>query len=178
MNKIEIVESNVKSTVTKKPWYKKWYIILTIIIFIAMTIFNFNYTLVCVSGNSMNPNFTDGNVLLAERNYNQLYRFDVVVISSNNAHRIVIKRIIGLPGDIIEYKDNQLFVNGEYVEDIYGSGITNDLKITVDKDKYFCLGDNREKSNDSRKYGLFSKDEIFAKVQTRRYVKLQTNPIY
>lgn len=180
MIKKEIIDTEVNQSneIDNKPWYKRWYIITTIIVFFIMMIFNYNFAFILVNGDSMNPNYENGNLVFADKQYEDLYRFDVVVINSDNADQILIKRIIGLPGDTIEYVDNQLFVNGEYVEDMYGSGMTNNFKIVVEDNSYFCLGDNRENSYDSRRYGLFTKDEIIAKVQGRRYVKLGANPLY
>lgn len=159
----------------KKHWYKKSSNIIILSIIILLLIFNYNFTFVIVNGESMEPNYTDGNFLLAERQYKYLSRFDVVVVNSKAANKVLIKRIIGLPGDEIEYKDNQLFVNGEYVSDAYGSGYTNNFKVTVEEGTYFCLGDNRENSYDSRKYGVFSEKEIIAKIKGRRHLDIKNS---
>lgn len=134
-------------------------IILTILlsIFIITRFFG----LAIVSGNSMEPNFKDGNIVLLQMVYN-LKRFDVVTIKTDD-YGIVIKRVIGLPNETIEYKDDSLYVNGEFVEDTFGSGITNDFKITLNNDEYFCMGDNRQNSIDSRDLGPFKEKYIIAK---------------
>lgn len=169
----EPVSDNTNKT-DSKPWYKRWHILLAIIIFISVMIFNYNYAFILISGDSMNPNYSDGNIVFANKHFDNLYRFDVVVINADNADQIIIKRIIGLPGDTIEYRNNELYVNNEFVEDIYGSGDTLNFSYVVEENSYFCLGDNREHSNDSRLYGTFEEDEIMAKVKGRRYVKLNT----
>lgn len=168
-------ETDKKIKTDDKPWYKRWYIIMTICIVIFMSIFNYNFTLVMISGDSMEPNFHDGNILLGDRHYNYIDRNDVVVINSKEAGKILIKRVIGLPGDHIEYKDNQLWVNGEYATDIYSKGYTNSFIIDVPEDSYFCLGDNRENSWDSRKYGSFESKDILAKLKVKQYTKLTFN---
>ena len=66
-----------------------------------------------------------------------------------------------MPNETIEYKDNKLYVNGEYIaEDFLSDVTTDDLRIVLGEDEYFCLGDNREVSKDSRYYGAFSKNDI------------------
>ena len=89
-------------------------------------------------------------------------RFDICVIDSDKASELLVKRIIGMPNETITYKDNKLYVNGEYIEetflddDIY----TEDFEVTLGDDEYFCMGDNRNVSRDSRYYGSFKKSEI------------------
>lgn len=158
-----------KSTKPKK-WYQKWYFKVAAVVIGITLIFNHFFTIVFISGNSMEPSFHDKNVLLGHRQYD-LWRFDVVTISSKEAGCILIKRVIGLPGETIEYKDNMLFVNGEYQPCVYSMGKTEDFSITLGRDEYYCLGDNRENSYDSRKYGPFTEDEIFSKLEYKVYPK-------
>lgn len=181
LKKVELDEEEVVNESTKKklPWYKRWYVIVMLFVLISTSIFNYNYTFVYVNGSSMEPNYEDGNIVLGEKHYDYLSRFDVVVINSDSVDNILIKRIIGLPNDTIEYVNNQLFVNGEYAVDLFGMGFTENYKIELGPDEYFCLGDNREHSWDSRLYGTFTKKEIIAKVKGRRHIKIGgVNPLY
>lgn len=161
----------------KIPWYKKWYLVTAIIVFVVMMIFNYNYALILVNGESMSPNYHNGDILFSQKQYDYLSRFDVVIINSPKADNVLIKRVVGLPGETIEYLDNQLYVNGEYIEDMYGTSTTQNFTITLDENSYYCLGDNREHSYDSRKYGSFSDKEILAKVYGRRHAKLADSPL-
>ena len=87
----------------------------------------------------------------------------------------MIKRVIGLPGDIVSILDNTLYINGEvYVENYLDEGLEyDDFELnslgyeTIPEDMYFVLGDNREDSLDSREIGLISKDDIIGKVSLR-----------
>ena len=56
-------------------------------------------------------------------------RFDIVVVQENNKY--IIKRVIGLPGESVMYKDNKLYINGKVIEDNYSKTTTNDLYIEV-----------------------------------------------
>ena len=85
----------------------------------------------------------------------------------------LIKRVIGLPGETVEYRNNQLYINGEPVEEpfldasytsTYPGTFTSDFKTEkLGEDEYFCMGDNRPHSSDSRYYGAFHKSDIVSK---------------
>lgn len=135
-----------------------------VIILVVILIRSFIITPVSVDGKSMLPNLTSGQILLLKKFDRSFDRFDVVVIEYNNTR--LIKRIIGLPGEYVEYKNNKLYINGEYVEEKMISVSSRDFKLEelgVDKipdDYYFVVGDNRPVSHDSRSIGLISKKDI------------------
>ena len=82
----------------------------------------------------------------------------------NKDGRYLVKRLIGFPNEKVEYKDNKLYINDEYIEeDFLNDTITNDFKIYLKDNEYYCLGDNRQHSADSRTYGAFSIQDIKAK---------------
>ncbi|SMD68428.1 Signal peptidase I V [Bacillus mobilis] len=118
-----------------------------------------------------------------------LQRFDIVVVNSplenTSNNKTIIKRVIGLPGDTIEYKSQQLYINGLVVNDLYSKGKTADFSLKriygfdrVPDDTIFVLGDNREESLDSRfkEIGFVPLNNIEGKVVLRykpfdRFVK-------
>lgn len=140
----------------------------------------FVFTPVIVQGDSMYPTFKNeefGITIKYPQTLETINRFDIVIIQSKktgNEHWI--KRVIGLPGETIEIKNENIYINGEkineeflnkdYIEDIinqYGYFTGDYSEITLRNDEYFVLGDNRIVSADSRKFGVFKKDEIKAK---------------
>lgn len=125
-----------------------------------------------VQGESMLPTLYDGDKMIMNK-VSQLERFDIVVfpdpMGSNDTY---VKRIIGLPRDSLEYSNNQLYLNGTVVEELYlaPGTVTNDFSLwdtvgcEVIPDGYvFVMGDNREKSGDSREFGLVETDSILGK---------------
>ena len=104
-----------------------------------------------------------------------LKRFDIAIIYVPDKKEYLVKRVIGLPGETIEYRQDQLLVNGEAVaEDFFdedykrsqsaNGSFTQDFgPVTLADDEYFMLGDNRPYSSDSRWYGPFKKEQIKAK---------------
>lgn len=115
----------------------------------------------------MVPTLLDGDIMILDKigyRINGLKRFDIVVIKYNNEK--IIKRVIGLPGDYIEYKDNILYVNGKEIKEEYKRDITNNFSLKdlgyekIPENKYLVLGDNRNISKDSRIIGLIDKEDI------------------
>lgn len=114
--------------------------------------------IVKVEGVSMDPTYKSGDVCT----YNtkkKIERFDVIVFEYKDKKQI--KRVIGLPNENIEYKDNKLLINNQEVEEpsIYNHE-TSDLKDTVKDNCYYVLGDNRTISLDSRMFGCVPKKSI------------------
>lgn len=127
-------------------------------------------TPVRVEGTSMYNTLDEGDILLLEK-YDQNYeRFEIVVFELNGER--LIKRVIGLPGETVEFKNNSLYINGEKLEEEYGYGITanfqlEDLGYTIIPDNYyFLVGDNRNNSLDSRYFGCIPKEKIMGSVKT------------
>ena len=115
----------------------------------------------------MVPTLRDGDIMILDKigyKINGLDRFDIVVVDYKGEK--IIKRVIGLPGDHVEYKDNKLYINGKYLEEEYERKETSDFILeflgenTIPKDKYLVLGDNRPISKDSRIIGLIDKSDI------------------
>jgi signal peptidase I len=120
-------------------------------------------------------------------------RGDIVIFDSKLADTRLVKRVIGLPGDTVEMKDNRLIINGidaqyfsvEYADGAIfatesysgmshrielartgGSRLSTFSPVKVPKDRYLVLGDNRDNSADSRVYGFIPRDEIVGNART------------
>lgn len=133
----------------------------------------FIVTPVRVDGPSMNDTLHDGDILLLDKYDNKYERFEIVVFNYNGER--LIKRIIGLPGEVVSYKNNKLYINGNEIEDNYGLGYTEnfelkDLNLTkIPDNEYLLMGDNRNDSLDSRYFGTISKDKILGSVKYRLF---------
>lgn len=142
-----------------------------IIIFVVVTIRTFIATPVRVNGVSMYPYLKDGEILILNKMDKKYNRYDIVV--ANAANTKVIKRVIGLPGENIEYKDCKLYINGEEKEDFVSECITDNFSLEdlygyaiIPEGYYFVMGDNRKESSDSRDYriGLIKTNQIQGKA--------------
>ena len=107
----------------------------------------------------------DKQILFANRQYDELERFNVVVLKTDNKY--IIKRIIGMPGEHVVIKEGKVFINDNELDDVVDVYIEDYGKyqdITLGNDEYFVLGDNRNNSSDSRDYGSFSTEKILGVI--------------
>lgn len=159
-----------------------------IIFLVVVFIRSFIITPITVVGSSMYPTLKNGELLLLSKISYRLHdieRFDIVVIKED---AWIIKRVIGLPGDNVYYKDNNLYINDELVEDEYAYGETEEFDlddiwlagidseyvekfdepfVVIPEGYYLVLGDNREISKDSRSVGLLEENVIKGKAVFR-----------
>lgn len=153
----------------------KYIIVIIIIIFLVLYV----VTTQQIVGPSMNNTLHSEDVVILNRaiyRFKKVKRFDVVSFNYNET-KFLVKRVIGLPGEKVEYKDNILYVNNEPIKESFLTNdvITDDFSIEdlgyhkIPKDMYLMIGDNRSNSMDSRdpKVGLIPKKEIIGKVSVR-----------
>lgn len=156
------------------------------LIFAVKTFVGKPYT---IKGDSMDPTLKDSERVMVNiigYKIGGVKKGNVIVFHANNTDDYV-KRVIGIPGDSVEYKNDTLYVNGKkqqepylnynekrkQTENITGTFKTKDLpnanpkSNVIPKGKYLVLGDNREVSKDSRSFGLIDKDQIVGKVSFR-----------
>ncbi|MFZ3170456.1 MAG: signal peptidase I [Carboxydocellales bacterium] len=124
-----------------------------------------------IPSGSMEPNLIPGDRIIANK---FIYRFkepargDVMVFQfPKDPERDFIKRIIGLPGDMIEIRNSELFINNQLIKEPYlpkGLRFSNFGPFTVPADAYFMMGDNRNNSDDSRFWGEMPKKYIRGKA--------------
>jgi signal peptidase I len=122
-----------------------------------------------IEGDSMEPNLHNGEYVLIDKISYLLHppeRGDVVVFTPPNNERDYIKRVIGLPGDTVEVKGGQIYVNGVALDEPYLQQVIlrNEPARVVEEGRYFVLGDNRNNSSDSRSFGTITPQSIVGRA--------------
>src|SRR3989338_5214989 len=143
---------------------------------VALLVFVFLAQPLKVTGNSMLPNFTSGEQLIAEKltvKYNDIKRGDVVIINHPSKKGVLlIKRVVGIPGEEVMLLDGDVYINGTALIEsylptdtftkAYGKMLEGERYSLPDK-TYLLLGDNRKSSTDSREWGPVAKNNIVGK---------------
>lgn len=139
-------------------------IVISLLIIIPTRLYIFSPFVII--GNSMSPTYDDGDYILINKFNRSFVRGDVIVFRTEK-QRIPysIKRIVGLSSEKIEIKDGNVFINDQMLNETYYNEKTmGDISVTLDQDQYFVLGDNRNKSLDSRIFGPITKSDIEGKI--------------
>lgn len=143
--------------------------VLTIVAAVAVLIATLILPVLQIEGTSMEPTLTGGDVVLLTKT-TSFNRGDLCGFTWNN--KLLIKRVIGIPGDWIEIdSDGSVYLNGEMIDEPYVQQMAFgecdiEFPYQVPAEQYFVLGDMRESSIDSRNtlIGCISKDQIVGKV--------------
>jgi signal peptidase I len=124
-----------------------------------------------VEGQSMEPSLHSDQRLVVEKvsyRFHGPERFDVVVLRLvDESDELLIKRVIGLPGETVEIRNSHVYINGEMLDEPFltekmrpGRNIT----VTVPPLHIYVLGDNRNHSNDSRSFGPVALDHVIGRA--------------
>lgn len=173
-----------------------------IIIAVVVLLRTFVFSPMKISGHSMDPTLQDGERVICVKNA-KIKRFDIVtLVAPDDPSKDYVKRVIGLPGDKVEMKQDTLYINGKKYKEPYLDNYKAKMKqgtlaaqydeayrpaientklftqnfslqtldatkgtITVPKDTYFVMGDNRPISKDSRMLGFIPKKNIIGVVE-------------
>jgi signal peptidase I len=141
-------------------------LVLAIVLFLAI---NAVSARVRVDGFSMRPTLEDGEFVLVNKLsyfFGEVNRGDIIVFHFPvNPEEELIKRVIGLPGDRVMVQNNQVFVNGQALNEPYiAQSPLYDGEWTIADRHYFVLGDNRNNSNDSKDWGLLPSENVVGKA--------------
>ena len=152
----------------KKKFNFAYMVIICLVV--AKLITSFVFLSVMVDGSSMYPTLKNGEKAITDGLFfkmGDIERFDIVIIEEKGFEDKLVKRVIGLPGETIEYIDSVLYVNGkETKESFLKDGVKTEMtynknfKVTLGKGEYYVLGDNRSNSTDSRYFGPIKKSQI------------------
>jgi signal peptidase I len=143
--------------------------VLTIVAAVAVLIATLVLPVLQIEGKSMEPTLVNGDIVLLTKTVN-FGRGELCGFSWNN--KLLIKRVIGIPGDWIEIDtDGTVYLNGERLDEPYAEQLAVgecdlEFPFQVPQEQYFVLGDMRESSIDSRNtlIGCVEKDQIVGKV--------------
>ncbi|WP_164215442.1 signal peptidase I [Virgibacillus sp. YIM 98842] len=169
--------------VKRESEWLDWIKALLVAFGLALIVRMFFFAPIIVDGPSMLPTLHDGDQMIVNKfayNISEPERFDIVVFHAS-VQKDFIKRIIGLPGEHVEVKDNILYINGEEVEEPFLADInqkmnpfhlTNDFALeelpgrhkVIPEGHVLVLGDNRTNSTDSRSIGVIPMEEIVGKT--------------
>lgn len=158
----------------KGNFFTEWVIPIAIAMALALLIKQFLIFKVYIPSGSMIPTLNEGDQLFVTRVYNldNLKRGDILVFDSDELDDVLIKRLIGLPGDKIKIVSGTVYVNGEELEEDYVKNSDHvSGEFEVPEGKYFFLGDNRAISYDARRWEnpYIDGSDIRAKAQVRVY---------
>lgn len=145
--------------------------------FVLILVYIFAGQFLQVSGDSMNPTLLDKEQLLAEKlsiKYQNLKRAQIIVFYSiDQPNKLVVKRVIGLPGETFSIKGGIVYINNAPLDEPYidksqvtdgKTEIVENKDYLIPSDSYIVLGDNRKNSVDSRDWGTLKKERVVGKV--------------
>jgi len=142
-------------------------LLLTIVIYAVLSTFIGRFKVLSVS---MEPTLYEGQYLLISKQTHKIWplkRGDIVVFRfPRNPTKNYIKRLIGLPGENVELRSSQLYINGELIPEpwLIKSMRGYSGQWQLGEDEYFVMGDNRNNSSDSRAWGAISSQHIIGKA--------------
>lgn len=143
-------------------------LIAIILILIALIVDKYFFSIVTIEGNSMQRTFYEGDKILVNKfniDVEDIKQDDIIYFEGDDS-RLYVKRVIGLPGDIVEVINNKLFINGKQKIEDYTRGdetqVYDQDKWFVGENEFFVLGDNRYRdlSKDSRLFGTININQI------------------
>ncbi|MHB8378380.1 MAG: signal peptidase I [Acidimicrobiales bacterium] len=169
----------VKNTRSRRKSFIEWLIVLVAAVLVSLTIRTYVFQTFLIPSPSMEPTLYQGNRILVDKlsvDFGTINVGDIVVFKAPpDVARIcsdpvtdLVKRVIGLPGDVLYTQGNAIYVNGKKLDQKWSvfptMGPTAIKKMTVPKGQYYMMGDNHANSCDSRMWGTVPRSDMIGKV--------------
>ncbi|NIK75531.1 signal peptidase I [Paenibacillus castaneae] len=153
---------------------REWVLSLAVAVIVAMLFQNYVYAQSEVQNVSMQNTLIAGQRLIEDKwsyHFNEPQHGDIVIIKGPESELRLIKRVVAVPGDVIDMRDGEVYLNGKKSEEHYVKGQTFagsvEMPFTVQPGQLFVMGDNREHSMDSREIGPIARSSIEGKAVFR-----------
>lgn len=153
-------------------WLRELVQVVAPALVLALVVHLFLAQATVVYGQSMEPNLSQYQRLIIDKLSYRLHppqRGDIVVINLPRMDEMLVKRVVGLPGETISLHDGQVYVNGVVIPEPFPHdlGFQDMAPLRLEPLQYFVMGDNRSNSNDSRSFGPIPRDYIVGRVWLR-----------
>ena len=162
---------------SQNPFWQDFFKFIVIAVFVVVPIRAWVAQPFIVRGPSMEPTFEDTEYLIVDEfsyHFRAPERGEVIVFRyPEDPSKFFIKRIVGLPGETVEIRDNKVFIKkGDKTEELNEPYLAEHLTtpnktVEMDAGEYFVMGDNRLFSSDSRRWGFLPRDLIVGRVWVR-----------
>lgn len=167
-----VIETATTSTSVGRAVFRELFQVIAPAVLLALVVHLFLAQATVVFGQSMEPNLSQNQRLIVDKvsyRFHPPQRDDIIVLDLPEMDEMLVKRIVGLPGEVVEVRDGIVYVNGDALPEPYEHDATPyDMEaITLGPLYYFVLGDNRGNSNDSRVFGPAHRDHILGRVWLR-----------
>jgi signal peptidase I len=145
-------------------------VVIGVIAATALLIITYDFQLIAYKGKDMEPTISQNQNIVISKRIGSIQRGDIVIFKyPSDPSQLFVKRVVGLPGEIIAIQDGRVFVDQKPLEESYldknlpnaGRSIP---EYQIPTRSYYVLGDNRNASNDSRNWGPLSVDLIYGRV--------------
>lgn len=159
------MKKSIKKDITKSHLNLKFLTLVLVISFILIQIFNHFFGIIRIVGPSMYPTYSNGELHLYSTDTTKIERGNVVIFKNKNQteNQLYIKRVVAISGDTFACKGTTYYLNGNLLNEKYINKKISDVynfTTYVPQGYVFVCGDNRDKSTDSRSFGVVNVKDI------------------